>query len=108
MMYDNAMVDLGLDATQLATVIGTIMIIYFQVSQIRLDCKTWLWQLPLLIWMAHTLIFYFTIVLDASNIIEVHVYYKTVFSTWSSILRLHGTFTILGLEITRWRAARNK
>jgi len=96
----------GLDATQLATVIGTILIIYFQVRQIREDCKTWLWQLPLLIWMVHTIIFYSMIYLDDLGIVDVHTYANVVFSSWSAILRLHGTFTILGLEYTRCRASR--
>jgi hypothetical protein len=97
---------IGLDATQIATVIGTILIIYFQGRQIRADCKTWLWQLPLLIWMAHTLIFYSVLALDTLEVIDVHIYGNVVFSIWSAILRLHGTFTILGLEYTRYRAVK--
>ena len=98
----------GIDATQLATVIGTILIIYLQVRQIREDCRAWLWQLPLLIWMVHTLIFYSMLFLDGLDIIDVHKFANVVFSVWSSILRLHGTFTILGLEFTRWKAGKVK
>lgn len=97
---------IGLDATQTATVIGTLAIMYFQVKQIRANRKTWLWQLPMLIWMIHTLIFYGVIILDTFEIVDVHVYSVIVFSTWSAILRLHGTFTILGNEVTRYRAAK--
>jgi len=56
--------------------------------------------------MVHTLVFYCAIAFDTLEIIDIHVYSNIVFSIWSAILRLHGTFTILGLEYTRYRAVK--
>lgn len=60
-----------------------------------------LFAIPILIWMAHGLLFYSMVVL--SKFVDVHQVIESL-GTWSSILRLHGLITVLVLEIARYKA----
>lgn len=60
-----------------------------------------LFAIPILVWMAHGLLFYTLVIL--SRLVYPNPFIQS-FGDWSSILRLHGLITVLVLEIARYKA----
>ena len=63
-----------------------------------------LFAIPILVWMAHGLIFYVMVILSRL-VVDLHSFIES-FGGWSSILRMHGLITVLALEIARYQTER--
>jgi len=55
-----------------------------------------LFAIPILVWMAHGLLFYTLVIL--SRLVYPNPFIQS-FGDWSSILRLHGLISVLALEV---------
>lgn len=78
-------------------VLGILIVVYLQ-SRSRKSLEARLWLLPMAIWALHSLVFYSVLTIDRLGLAPLEISY----TTWSSILRLHGYITVLGYEATRW------
>lgn len=87
----------------LAVVLVIIVLVGLQIQQRRKNTE-WLWLVPVLVWMLHALLFYSVLMIDRYGVVRIDVTY----TTWSSILRLHGFVTVLATEAARWSLRRIK
>jgi len=82
---------------QVASIVAILLILAVIYSEIRLDRREYLWSIPLILWMVHGLAFYTVLAVDRCTQLDTGIN----FTIWSSMLRLHGYLTILGVEVAR-------
>lgn len=88
-----------MSAIQWLSFIAVINIIWIEVVWMRKTPSRNLVSIPTLAWMVHAVVFYMALLVDPSR-------NYSDYSTWSSILRLHGFITLLMLGIYKiwgWR-----
>lgn len=73
-------------------ILATIIVI---ITQVR-NRRDWLW-IPCFAWVLHGILFYICLTIDRAGWLRLDVTY----TTWSSVLRLHGFVTALGTELVR-------
>lgn len=86
--------DQGIPLIQTITIIVTFVTITALMLQIKWNPRYWRWQVPALGYCLHVLVFYFTLFTIGQSTGLGHDFY----SSWSSILRLHGILTFATLE----------
>jgi len=83
-----------MDRTNVQMVSLAVIVAIMVVEGMWMRChrQKWRWAVPLLVWMAHSLVFYLFVLLT-----------DVPMTGWSSVLRLHGYLSVLGTEILRLR-----
>ena len=80
---------------QIVSLAVIVAIMVVEAIWVRCHRQEWRWAVPLLFWMAHSLVLYLIVLLT-----------DVPMTTWSSILRLHGYLSVLSTEIARQRIGR--
>jgi hypothetical protein len=85
--------NITMNLQNLVGVILSLLVILFEVLTAFSNKKNWLLSIPIIMWMAHGIIFF----------IFAHCINDKVFvNSWSQILRLHGILTFLSLSWYRY------
>lgn len=96
----------SVEPVQIFSMLVVLAIIIMEVLQMHQQPQNIYWFIPLLAWMIHGLIFYVVLFLDRAGLIPLPI--DPVYTSWSSVLRLHGYLTIFVVEYNRWKCHRDK
>jgi hypothetical protein len=87
----------ALQYLSLLIVLGTFFLL---TSRIKRDRNQRLWAVPMLVWMAHAIVFYIFLLAGRMSL-SVRLP-NEFYTNWSATLRLHGYLTVFSGELARW------
>lgn len=87
------------DPIRMVNLVVAIITLVFLFCQMRKGTRGAAWAVPVMLWMVHTIIYYIVIIATYGDM-------NGKLHDWSPVLRLHGYFTILGIELIRWYSHR--
>lgn len=94
----------GNEPIQYVSLVIILAVLIVLALEVRQAPKNWLWTVPMGMWIVHGLVFYVALFENRFGWIPFDISY----TSWSSILRLHGYLTVLAIEITRWYLRRSR
>lgn len=87
----------GSETVQAVTLFLVFVVLITELLQVRLQPSRWLWGVPMIGLMLHMAAFYGFLFLNRYTSFPIH----PVYTSWSSVLRLHELLTLSALGICR-------